>query len=123
MDHIVLDDPALGPVGADESGLVGGGRGPRAGRLRELEAAYGDVVDVVLGGGEHRLAHVDLRGSALGSAPPKLAQTVVVSAPTSAYQTSRVCAGLRTRSVVRVQWSVTSVRSGGSVTSSRLPTS
>jgi hypothetical protein len=61
--------------------------------------------------------------SALGSAPPKLAQTVVVSAPTSAYQTSRVCAGLRTRSVVRVQWSVTSVRSGGSVTSSQVPTS
>ena len=66
MDHVVLDDPALGPVGADEPGLVGSGRGPRAGRLRELEAAYGDVVDVVLGGGEHRLAHVDLRELGVG---------------------------------------------------------
>ena len=60
MDHVVLDDPALRPVGADEPGLLGGGRGPRARRLRQLEAAHGDVVDVVLDGGEHRPADVDL---------------------------------------------------------------
>ena len=61
VDHVVLDDPALSPIGADEPGLVGGGRGPRARRLRELEAAHGDVVDVMVGGAEHRPAHVDLR--------------------------------------------------------------
>jgi hypothetical protein len=53
----------LGPMSPGWS-AVGGV--PRAGRLRELEAAYGDVVDVVLGGGEHRLAHVDLRELGVG---------------------------------------------------------
>ena len=60
VDDVVLDDPALRPVGADEAGLVGGRRGPRAGGLRQLEAAHGDVVDVVLGGIEDGAAHVDL---------------------------------------------------------------
>ena len=60
VDDVVLDDPALRPVGADEAGLVGGRRGPGTGSVRQLEAAHGDVVDVVLGGIEDRTAHVDL---------------------------------------------------------------
>src|SRR5581483_6951752 len=60
VDRVVLDDPALGPVRADEPGLVRGRRGPRARRLGQFEAAYGDVVEVVLGRIEHRPAHVDL---------------------------------------------------------------
>jgi hypothetical protein len=61
--------------------------------------------------------------SAFGSAPWKFAQIVVVSAPASAYHTSLVCSGLRTRSTTPVQSSVISVRAGGSVTASRLATS
>jgi len=103
--------------------LIGGGRSPRARRLRELETAHGDVVDVVGGGENTGRRTLISASSAFGSASWKFAQIVVVSAPTSAYQTSRVCPGLRTWSVVRVQWSVTSVRSGGSFTLSRVVTS
>src|SRR5690606_31904441 len=60
VDVVVLDYPALGPVRADEPGLVRRRRRPRGGGLAELEAAHGDVVDVVLGREEHRRAHVDL---------------------------------------------------------------
>src|SRR5690606_37074756 len=60
VDVVVLDYPALGPVRADEPGLVRRRRRPRGGRLAELEATHGDVVDVVLGREEHRRAHVDL---------------------------------------------------------------
>ncbi|SCM77711.1 hypothetical protein KL86PLE_60026 [uncultured Pleomorphomonas sp.] len=60
MDDVVLDDPALRPVGADQSGLVGGRRRPRRGGMRQLEAANGDVVEVMLDGVEDRAAHVDL---------------------------------------------------------------
>ena len=60
MDHVVLDDPALGPVRADQARLVRGGRRPRAGGLRQLEAADGDEVEVVLGRVEDRAPHVDL---------------------------------------------------------------
>src|SRR5215217_910448 len=52
VDDVVLDDPALGPVGADETGLVRGGRGPGARRLRQLKATDGDEVEVMLGGVE-----------------------------------------------------------------------
>ena len=47
-----------------------------------------------------------------------MAQIVVWSAPTSAYQTSWVCLGSRIRSTAPVQSSIVSVRSGGSDTSS-----
>src|SRR3954470_7129687 len=60
VDDVVLDDPALRPVGADQAWLVGGGRGPGAGRLRQLEAAHGDVVQVVLARVEHGAPDVDL---------------------------------------------------------------
>jgi hypothetical protein len=61
--------------------------------------------------------------SAFGSAPWKFAQIVVTSSATSAYQTSLVCSGFRTRSTTKVQSSSTSVRVCGSVTASRPDTS
>ncbi len=43
-DRVVLDDPALAPVRADQADLLGGGRGPGGGRVPHGEAAHGDVV-------------------------------------------------------------------------------
>src|SRR5699024_3872897 len=60
MDDVVLDHRALGPVRADEAGLVRGRRCPRGGGVRQLETAHGDVVQVLLGGVEHRLPGGDL---------------------------------------------------------------
>ena len=59
-DRVVLDDPALAPVGADQADLLGGGRRPGRGRVLHREAAHRDVIDPRLLGIEHRLAHVDL---------------------------------------------------------------
>ena len=66
VDSVVLDDPALRPVRADETGLVGGRRCPRAGGLSQLEPAHGDEVDVVLGRVEDGASHVDLDGVRVG---------------------------------------------------------
>ena len=60
VDDVVLDDPALGPVRTDQTGLVGGRRRPRGRGLGELEPADGDVVEVMLGRVEDRAADVDL---------------------------------------------------------------
>ena len=43
-DHVVLDDPALAPVRADQADLLGGGRRPGGGGVAQREAAHGDVV-------------------------------------------------------------------------------
>jgi len=48
VDDVVLDDPALGPVGADQTGLVGGRRCPGARGLGELEPTNSDVGEVML---------------------------------------------------------------------------
>src|SRR5581483_3209589 len=60
VDDVVLDDPTLGPVGADQTWLIRGGRRPRAGSVREFETADGDEVAVVLGRVEDRASDVDL---------------------------------------------------------------
>ena len=116
VDAVVLDDPALGPVRADQAGLVGGRRRPRGGGLGELEPADGDVVEVVLGRVEDRAADVDLddvRRS--GSAPWKLAQIVVCVVPDFGVpDQSGSAPGRGSGSTAPVQSSITSVRSGGS---------
>ena len=66
VDPVVLDDPALGPVRSDETGLIGGWGRPRAGGMSQLEPAHGDEVDVVLGRVEDGAAHVDLDGVRVG---------------------------------------------------------
>ena len=43
-DDVVLDDPALAPVGADQADLLGGRRRPGRGGVAQGEAAHGDVV-------------------------------------------------------------------------------
>ena len=60
VDVAVLNDPALGPVRADQTRLVRRRRSPRGGRLGQLQATHGDVVDVVDRGVEDAAAHVDL---------------------------------------------------------------
>ena len=60
VDDVVLDDPALRPVRADQAGLVGGRRCPRSRGVGQFETGDGDVVEVVLDGVEHGSAHVDL---------------------------------------------------------------
>ena len=59
-DVVVLDDPALAPVRADQADLLGGGRRPGRGGVHHREAAHGDVVDARLVRVEHRPADVDL---------------------------------------------------------------
>ena len=44
-DHVVLNDPALAPVRADQTHLLGRGRRPRRGRVLQGETAHGEVVD------------------------------------------------------------------------------
>ena len=65
-DHVVLDDPALAPVGADQADLLGRGRGPGRRGLAQGEAAHGDVVPAGRVGVEHRPADVDLHQSLVG---------------------------------------------------------
>ena len=55
----VLNNPALGPVGADHAVLVGGGRGPGGGGLVDVKAAYSDVAHAGLRGHKALPAHVD----------------------------------------------------------------
>ena len=69
VDNVVLDDPALGPVWADEAGLFSCRGGPWGSRLRQLEAAHSDVVDMVLGGVKHRPAHIDFNKLGVGVGP------------------------------------------------------
>src|ERR1043165_203032 len=45
VDFVVLNDPALVPVGGDEADLSHGGRRPVCGGVAQVEPAYGDVVD------------------------------------------------------------------------------
>ena len=65
-DVAVLNDPALGPVGADHAVLVGGGRSPVGGSLVHHEAAEGDVAHTLLIGHEAVVAHVDLHALLVG---------------------------------------------------------
>ena len=57
---VVLDDPSLAPVGADQADLLGGGWRPGRGRVLHRKAAYGDVIDARFLRIEHCLADVDL---------------------------------------------------------------
>ena len=59
-DLAVLDDPALGPVGADHAVLIGGGGRPGGGGLLDIKAADRDVVHAGFGGQEAVAADVDL---------------------------------------------------------------
>ena len=119
VDDVVLDDPALRPVRPDEAGLVGGRRGPGRRGVRQLEAAHGDVVDVVLGGVEDRPAHVDLdellrSGRRPGSSPRSSSRR----RPPRRTRRSGSARGRGCGRASPVQSSRTSVRSGGSETSS-----
>ncbi|MCE3277702.1 MAG: hypothetical protein K0R13_3557, partial [Propionibacteriaceae bacterium] len=60
MDDVVLDDPALGPVWPDQTGLIGRRRSPGAGGLGEFKPANGDVVEVVVDRVEDGASYVDL---------------------------------------------------------------
>ena len=60
MDMVILDDPSLAPVRADQSRLVAGGRREGAGGLRQLKPGHGDVVFSALRRIEDAFAHVDL---------------------------------------------------------------
>src|SRR6185312_15992014 len=62
-DLVVLDDPALVPVGADETALAHGGCGPVRRGIAQFEAGKGDVVDAGLFRCEDGGAHADLDGA------------------------------------------------------------
>ncbi len=59
-DIVVLDDPSLAPVGADQADLLCRGRRPGRCRVHHGKAAHGDEIDARLVRVEHRLADVDL---------------------------------------------------------------
>ena len=65
-DLIVLDDPALAPMRADQADLLGGGRRPGRGRVAQDEAAHGEVVDAGLFRVEDRATHIDLHQLLVG---------------------------------------------------------
>ena len=65
-DLAVLDDPTLGPVGADHAVLEGSGRRPGGGGLLHLEAGEGDVALAGFIREEAAAAHVDLRQGCVG---------------------------------------------------------
>ncbi len=71
-DHVVLDDPAFAPVGADQTDLLGCGRRPGGGRVLHRKPAHGDVVDARLFRIEHRPAHIDLHQLLIGIDPLEL---------------------------------------------------
>jgi len=76
MDGVVLDDPSLGPVRPDQTGLVRSGRRLGARCLGEFEATHGDGIYVVLGRvGQRTLISTS---SSLGSALWKFAQIVIL---------------------------------------------
>src|SRR6185437_7142581 len=62
-DLVVLDDPALVPVGADETALAHGGCGPVRRGIAQFEAGKGDVVDAGLFRCEDGGAYADLDGA------------------------------------------------------------
>ena len=59
VDIVVFDNPALGPVGAEQTFLIAGGRGPAAGSLRHFETAHGQVVHAGTFRVEAGFAHID----------------------------------------------------------------
>ena len=59
LDRIVLNDPTLRPVCADETDLLGSRGSPRRGSLLEREAAHSDEIPPRLAWIEHRLTHID----------------------------------------------------------------
>ena len=59
-DFAVLNDPALGPVGADHAVLIGGGRGPGGGGLLDIKTAHGDIAHAGLVRHKAVAPHVDL---------------------------------------------------------------
>ena len=71
-DHIVLDDPALAPVRADQADLFRGGRRPGCCRLTQNKAADGDEINAGLLWIKHRLAHVDFNQALVWVGSPEL---------------------------------------------------
>src|ERR1039457_246113 len=59
-DDVVLDDPALAPVGADESDLLGGRGRPLGSGLAHVKTAHRNIVTARLVRVEATVAHVDL---------------------------------------------------------------
>ena len=65
----ILDDPALGPVGADHAVLIRRGRRPGGGGLADPEAGEGDVIHAGFRGHEAIAAHVDFHLFLIGILP------------------------------------------------------
>ena len=68
-DFTVFDDPAFGPVRADHTVLVSGGRRPGGGRLGDEKSADGYVTDAGPGGHETFPADIDLHLLLIGIFP------------------------------------------------------
>jgi hypothetical protein len=58
-DGVVFDDPALGPVRANQADLLGGRRCPGGGGTAHFESTHGDEIHAGLRRIKHRLADVD----------------------------------------------------------------
>src|SRR4051794_15158639 len=59
-DHVILDNPTLTPMCADQSYLLGRRRRPLRRRLAHAKPADGDVIPPGLVGIEAGVAHIDL---------------------------------------------------------------
>ena len=71
-DYVVLDDPALAPVGADQADLLRGGRSPRGRGVAHGETAHGDVVSPRLIRIEDRAPDIDFHLLFVGIDPREL---------------------------------------------------
>lgn len=66
VDVVVFGDPPLAPVGANQTGLVTGGRCPGTGGVGHLKATNGDVVHAAGFGIEAALSYIDLNKLPVG---------------------------------------------------------
>src|SRR5208282_6803626 len=71
-DRVILDDPALAPVGADQPRLLGRGRRPGGGRVAHRETANGEEIDAGPAGIKDRAADVDFHLLLIGIDPLEL---------------------------------------------------
>ena len=90
-DNTVFNNPALTPMGTDQTNLLGCRRGPVGGSVTQVESAHGDEVDPGAARIKNRCSHVELNlqlvGIALRPMDPQACRGVAdLGIPKSALQ-------------------------------------